>query len=106
MTEPLDDVTDRPPPVRRSLLLILPALAFTALAAVFFLRLRSGVDPAALPSAMIGRPVPHFDLPAVPGLTAGGAPVRACRAANSRGRSRCSTCSLRGARPARSSIRC
>jgi cytochrome c biogenesis protein CcmG, thiol:disulfide interchange protein DsbE len=75
MTLPLDEVTGRPPPVRRSLLLIVPALAFAALAAMLFLRLRSGVDPAALPSAMIGKPVPSFDLPAVPGLTAAGAPV-------------------------------
>ncbi|SDM25963.1 cytochrome c biogenesis protein CcmG, thiol:disulfide interchange protein DsbE [Methylobacterium phyllostachyos] len=85
MTDPHNDVTDRPPPVRRSLLLILPALAFTALAAVFFLRLRSGVDPAALPSAMIGRPVPNFDLPAVPGLTAGGAPVPGLSSAELKG---------------------
>ncbi|MCJ2134620.1 DsbE family thiol:disulfide interchange protein, partial [Methylobacterium sp. J-026] len=75
MTAPLDETAERPPPVRRSLLLILPALAFAALAAVLFLRLRSGVDPAALPSAMIGRPVPRFDLPAVPGLAASGAAV-------------------------------
>ena len=75
MTAPGDDTAERPPPVRRSLLLIVPALAFAALAAVLFLRLRSGVDPAALPSAMIGRPVPRFDLPAVPGLAASGAAV-------------------------------
>jgi cytochrome c biogenesis protein CcmG, thiol:disulfide interchange protein DsbE len=85
MTELHDEVPDRPPPVRRSLLLIVPALAFTALAAVFFLRLRSGVDPAALPSAMIGRPVPQFDLPAVPGLTAGGAPVPGLSSAELKG---------------------
>ena len=80
MTAPLDEATGRPQPVRRSLLLIVPALAFAALAAVLFLRLRSGADPAALPSAMIGKPVPQFDLPAVPGLTAGGRPCPACRA--------------------------
>lgn len=63
------------PPARRSLLLILPLLAFAVLAAILLLRLRSGVDPAALPSAMIGRPVPAFSLPPVPGLMADGAPV-------------------------------
>ena len=34
MTAPRDEAIGRPPPVRRSLLLIVPALAFTALAAV------------------------------------------------------------------------
>ncbi|MGU3539098.1 DsbE family thiol:disulfide interchange protein [Methylobacterium sp. A54F] len=58
-----------PEPVRRSLLLIVPLLAFAALAGIFFLRLRSGADPAAIPSALIGRPVPEFRLGAVPGLT-------------------------------------
>ncbi|WP_375465728.1 DsbE family thiol:disulfide interchange protein [uncultured Methylobacterium sp.] len=66
---------EAPEPVRRSLLVIVPVLAFAMLAAVFFLRLRSGVDPAALPSVLIGRPVPHFQLPAVAGLTADGKPV-------------------------------
>ncbi|MBY0252420.1 MAG: DsbE family thiol:disulfide interchange protein [Methylobacterium organophilum] len=85
MTAPLDEATGRPPPVRRSLLLIVPALAFAALAAVLFLRLRSGADPAALPSAMIGKPVPSFDLPAVPGLTADGAPVPGLSSAELKG---------------------
>lgn len=63
------------PPARRSLLLILPVLVFAVLAGVMFLRLRSGADPSALPSAMIGKPAPSFDLPAVPGLAKDGAPV-------------------------------
>jgi cytochrome c biogenesis protein CcmG, thiol:disulfide interchange protein DsbE len=62
-------------PARRSLLVILPLVTFAVLAALFFLRLRSGVDPAAIPSALIGKPAPAFALPAVPGLTANGAPV-------------------------------
>jgi cytochrome c biogenesis protein CcmG/thiol:disulfide interchange protein DsbE len=85
MMAPLDDATGRPPPVRRSLLLIVPALAFTALAAVLFMRLRSGADPSALPSVMIGKPVPSFDLPAVPGLTAAGAPVPGLSSADLKG---------------------
>jgi cytochrome c biogenesis protein CcmG, thiol:disulfide interchange protein DsbE len=85
MTAPRDEAVGRPPPVRRSLLLIVPALAFTALAAVLFLRLRSGVDPAALPSVMIGKPVPSFTLPAVPGLTAAGAPVPGLSSADLKG---------------------
>ncbi|MDP4004288.1 DsbE family thiol:disulfide interchange protein [Methylobacterium sp. NEAU K] len=85
MTAPADEAAGRPAPVRRSLLLIVPVLAFAALAAVLFLRLRSGVDPAALPSAMIGKPVPRFDLPAVPGLDAAGAPVPGLSSADLKG---------------------
>ncbi len=66
---------EAPPPARRSLLLILPVVVFVALAAVMFLRLRSGADPSALPSAMIGKPAPAFTLPAVPGLAKDGAAV-------------------------------
>jgi cytochrome c biogenesis protein CcmG/thiol:disulfide interchange protein DsbE len=52
-------------------LLFLPIVAFTALAALFFIRLYAG-DASLLPSALIGRPVPHFDLPPLAGtLTPG-----------------------------------
>lgn len=74
-----------PPPARRSLLLILPLLAFAMLAAILLLRLRSGVDPAALPSAMIGKPVPAFSLPPVPGLAMDGAPVPGLSSADLKG---------------------
>ena len=78
MTAPASpsDPDDKPPePVRRSLLLIVPLIAFAVLAGLFFLRLRSGVDPAALPSAMIGKPAPAFELAGVPGLEAEGRPL-------------------------------
>lgn len=70
-----DDGAGAPPPARRSLLLILPVLVFAVLAGVMFLRLRSGADPSALPSAMIGKPAPAFSLPGVPNLAKDGAPV-------------------------------
>ena len=70
-----DPVTEAPAPARRSLLVILPLVTFVVLAGIFFLRLRSGVDPAAIPSALIGKPAPAFALPAMPGLSANGAPV-------------------------------
>ena len=76
---------EAPPPARRSLLLILPVVVFVALAAVMFLRLRSGADPSALPSAMIGKPAPSFDLPAVPGLAKDGAPVPGLSSADLKG---------------------
>ena len=62
-------------PARRSLLLIVPLVAFVALAGLFFVRLRSGADPSAIPSALIGRPAPAFDLAALPGLAADGVPL-------------------------------
>ena len=56
---------------RRRILVILPLLFFIALAALFFYRLGSG-DPARIPSALIGRPVPQTDLPPVEGLVQDG----------------------------------
>ncbi len=52
---------------RRSWLVFLPLIFFAALALLFFLRLFAG-DVSRLPSALIGRQVPHFNLPPVTGL--------------------------------------
>lgn len=59
---------------RRSLLVVLPVLVFAALAAIFYTRLFSG-DPSRLPSALIDKPVPAFQLAPLAGLTRDGAPV-------------------------------
>lgn len=53
-------------PKRRSLVAYLPLILFTGLVAVFFVRLFSG-DPSKLPSALLGKPVPVFTLPAIEG---------------------------------------
>ncbi|MEA1832867.1 DsbE family thiol:disulfide interchange protein [Methylobacterium durans] len=82
MSEPQHPASE---PVRRSLLLIIPLVAFVVLAGLFFLRLRSGVDPAAIPSALIGKPVPAFELPGVPGLEAEGRPVPGLSSADLKG---------------------
>ncbi|MDQ0349882.1 DsbE family thiol:disulfide interchange protein [Ancylobacter vacuolatus] len=74
--------SDTPPPEeatagrpRRSrLLVLLPLVAFLALAALFYGRLFSG-DPSRVPSALIGRQAPAIDLPALEGLTREGQPV-------------------------------
>ena len=64
MSDPaLDDAGLR----RRSLLVFLPLLAFLALAALLLLRLYAG-DASRLPSALIDKPVPAFNLPAMAGL--------------------------------------
>ena len=54
----------------RALLFGVPLLVFAGLTVLFYLRLGAG-DPGALPSALIGRPAPAFDLPPLPGLVAG-----------------------------------
>src|SRR5262245_49831082 len=60
----------RPEPMR----LLAPLLVFAALAVLFLFGLRSG-DPSRLPSALIGRPAPSIDLPALEDLTDAGKAV-------------------------------
>jgi cytochrome c biogenesis protein CcmG, thiol:disulfide interchange protein DsbE len=57
------------------ILVALPLAVFAALAALFWHQLTSGTNPSELPSVLIGRPVPAFDLPPVDGLTEEGRPV-------------------------------
>lgn len=52
-------------PPRRNLLILLPLLVVAAMAAVFLVMLARG--KTFLPSALIGKPVPAFALPALPG---------------------------------------
>ena len=54
---------------RRNLVYLLPLGVFGGLAATFAVSLRR--DATKLPSALIGRPVPEFDLPPVQGRTLG-----------------------------------
>lgn len=49
---------------RRPLWLLLPLVAFLALAALFYYRLGAG-DPSRIPSALINKPVPEFALPPI-----------------------------------------
>lgn len=70
----------------RRLLVLLPLALFAGLAALFLVRLLSGADPGAVPSALIGRPAPPLALAAVPGLDAGGAPVPGIGPAELKGR--------------------
>lgn len=58
---------------KRRWVLALPLVVFAALAALFWFRL--GVDPAKLPSALIGRAAPATALPALDGLNANGTPI-------------------------------
>ncbi|TXN21347.1 DsbE family thiol:disulfide interchange protein [Methylobacterium sp. WL9] len=50
------------------------------------MRLRSGADPAAIPTVMIGKPAPAFQLPPVAELTAEGRPVPGLSSADFKGK--------------------
>lgn len=51
-----------------------PLIVFAAMALMFAYALRTG-DPSKLPSALIGQPVPKFDLASIEALSDGGRPV-------------------------------
>lgn len=65
-TAPLDPA----PPRRRASALVWPLAIFMALAALFAFGLKSG-DPSKLPSALLGKPAPAFEFPAIAGLVDG-----------------------------------
>ncbi len=71
MSETTPEVTAKP---RRPLRMALPFILFAALAGLFLVALFSG-DPSRLPSALIGKPAPEFQLPPMEGLLANGKPV-------------------------------
>ncbi|MDJ0512343.1 MAG: DsbE family thiol:disulfide interchange protein [Methyloceanibacter sp.] len=54
--------TGEPKRHKRRFGVLLPFVMFAALAGLFFVALNAG-DPSNLPSALIGKPVPQFDLP-------------------------------------------
>jgi cytochrome c biogenesis protein CcmG, thiol:disulfide interchange protein DsbE len=54
------------------LVYLLPLGLFAALALIFLSRLVSGDDPEAIPSALVGKPAPAFDLPGLEGLAVPG----------------------------------
>lgn len=49
---------------RRRLWLLLPLIGFLALAVLFYFRLGAG-DPSRIPSVLLNKPVPTFDLPPI-----------------------------------------
>ena len=65
---------DSPRKARLNILVLLPLLAFLALATLFFFRLGAG-DPSHLPSALIGHPAPNTDLPPLAGIERDGKAV-------------------------------
>jgi cytochrome c biogenesis protein CcmG/thiol:disulfide interchange protein DsbE len=53
---------------RFRLVAVLPVLVFLLLAGIFYAAIFHGGDPSEVPSALIGRYVPEFELPPVDGL--------------------------------------
>jgi cytochrome c biogenesis protein CcmG/thiol:disulfide interchange protein DsbE len=67
--------SDAAPLPRRGLSwVVAPVIGFAALAALFAFALTSG-DPSRLPSALLGKPVPAMQFPALEGLLDAGRPV-------------------------------
>jgi cytochrome c biogenesis protein CcmG/thiol:disulfide interchange protein DsbE len=66
------------------MLVLIPLLAFLALAAVFVLRLGAG-DPSHIPSALIGHAAPRTELPPLPRLERDGKAVPGLDSADFRG---------------------
>jgi cytochrome c biogenesis protein CcmG/thiol:disulfide interchange protein DsbE len=52
----------------KRLLIILPLAVMAALVGLFLMRLEQGGNPALVPSALIGKPAPARDLPALAGM--------------------------------------
>ncbi len=69
---------------RRSWLVALPLVVFALLAGLFWFRLGAG-DPSRIPSALIGRPAPQTNLPALQGLMADGTQVQGLDPASFKG---------------------
>ncbi len=70
----------------RLIALASPLIIFGALAAVFYFELTSGKDNSELPSALIGKPVPVFDLQPLAGLKTDGEIIPGLKSANLKGR--------------------
>ncbi len=64
------------PTARHRLLVALPLILFGTLVIIFLVRLLSAGDPSKLPSALIGKAVPHFKLEALSRLKRDGQPVK------------------------------
>ncbi|MCC2111789.1 MAG: DsbE family thiol:disulfide interchange protein [Hyphomicrobiales bacterium] len=74
-TSPKEMDARQPSRGRRRIVAYLPLILFGALALLFLFRLDDAGNNRKLPSALIDRPVPEFDLPPLDGLTRDGVPL-------------------------------
>lgn len=61
------DIPASPPRKRGQGFFLLPLIMFAVLCALFFFQLTSGKDNSTVPSALIGKPIPTFELAALQG---------------------------------------
>ena len=71
-TPPADPAPEPSPRGRSRILIFLPLAIFVALAAVFLIRLETAGNLEAIPSALVGKPAPDFDLPPLAGVDSPG----------------------------------
>jgi cytochrome c biogenesis protein CcmG, thiol:disulfide interchange protein DsbE len=81
MQRPARDLGPAPFKPRRFGLMAVPVIVFAGLAVMFGFALQTG-DPAKLPSALIGKPVPEFELAGLEGLIEAGQPVPGLKSAD------------------------
>lgn len=69
-TEPKSTPVEARPETKRRprLVYLVPLFVFVALATVFLIRLETGGDPDAIPSALVGKPAPEFALSPLAGV--------------------------------------
>lgn len=82
MATSVDDTLQKP---RRRIVFLLPVILFVGLALLFLFRLGGG-DPSQVPSALINKPAPTFNLSPLEGLLANGQPVPGFSDADLKGR--------------------
>lgn len=72
-----------------NLLILLPLIIFGAMAVLFLLQMAKGTDPSKIPSVLINKPAPDFDLPplnAQYGFVVEGAPMKGFSSADLKGK--------------------
>ena len=74
------------PSLGRLIALASPLVIFAALASIFAMQLLSGKDVSELPSALIGKPVPVFDLAPLDGLNGEGGAVAGLKSSDLQGK--------------------
>lgn len=72
-----------------NLLILLPLIIFGAMAVLFLLQMAKGTDPSKIPSVLINKPAPDFDLPPINaqyGFVVEGSPMKGFGSADLKGK--------------------
>ena len=72
-----------------NLLILLPLIIFGAMAALFLLQMAKGTDPSLIPSVLIDKPAPEFDLPPLDanyGFVVNGEPMKGFKTEDLKGK--------------------